>query len=184
MRQSQFKWSNKLSNPCQDDWITRKSTQLCITKEEPTQNNTTTNNGRSIKNESTLIMNVCYCVQVVKPLAQRLLMPCGHLLGKDWLTSWLSFVMSNCEFVTFLLVSWVRCGTWLHRFLIFALFITFNIFRRCLEIVRAILYPLGICAYDHVGVSTRVYWQKVVILVIGHQKAWAIVWWKAVHITI
>ena len=27
------------------------------------------------------------------------------------LTSWLSFVESNCEFVTFPLVSWVRCGT-------------------------------------------------------------------------
>ena len=26
------------------------------------------------------------------------------------LTSWLSFVMSNCKFVTFQLVSWVRCG--------------------------------------------------------------------------
>ena len=25
-------------------------------------------------------------------------------------TSWLSFVMSNYEFVTFPLVSWVRCG--------------------------------------------------------------------------
>ena len=25
------------------------------------------------------------------------------------LTSWLSFVMSNCEFLTFPLVSWVRC---------------------------------------------------------------------------
>ena len=25
--------------------------------------------------------------------------------------SWLSFVVSNCEFVTFQLVSWVRCGT-------------------------------------------------------------------------
>ena len=30
-------------------------------------------------------------------------------VGKG-LTSWLSFVMSNCEFVTFPLVSWVRCG--------------------------------------------------------------------------
>ena len=28
-----------------------------------------------------------------------LLMPCGHLLGKG-LTSWLSFVMSNCYVVT------------------------------------------------------------------------------------
>ena len=27
------------------------------------------------------------------------------------LTSWLSFVVSHCEFVTFPLVSWVRCGT-------------------------------------------------------------------------
>ena len=26
------------------------------------------------------------------------------------LTSWLSFVVSNCEFVTFHLVFWVRCG--------------------------------------------------------------------------
>ena len=27
------------------------------------------------------------------------------------LTSWLSFVVSDCENVTFPLVSWVRCGT-------------------------------------------------------------------------
>ena len=27
------------------------------------------------------------------------------------LTSWLLFVVSNCEFVTFSLVTWVRCGT-------------------------------------------------------------------------
>ena len=30
--------------------------------------------------------------------------------GKE-LTSWLLSVVSNCEFVTFPLVSWVRCGT-------------------------------------------------------------------------
>ena len=41
------------------------------------------------------------------------------------LTSWLSFVVSNCEVVTFPLVSWVRCGTWLYRFLIFAPLLTF-----------------------------------------------------------
>ena len=39
-------------------------------------------------------------------------------------TSWLSFVMSNCD-VTFPLVSWVRCGAQLYRFLIFVLFLTF-----------------------------------------------------------
>ena len=30
--------------------------------------------------------------------------------GKE-LTSWLSVLVSNCEFVNFPLVSWVRCGT-------------------------------------------------------------------------
>ena len=40
------------------------------------------------------------------------------------LTSWLSFVVFNCEFVTFPLVSCVRCGTWLYRFLIFAPLLT------------------------------------------------------------
>ena len=47
-----------------------------------------------------------------------LLCICTHLficalwsLAGKGLTSWLSMVMSNCEFVTFPLVSWVRCGT-------------------------------------------------------------------------
>ena len=42
------------------------------------------------------------------------------------LTPWLSFVMSDCEFVTFPVVSWVRCGTCFYQFLIFALFLTFQ----------------------------------------------------------
>ena len=40
------------------------------------------------------------------------------------LISWLSFAVFKCEFVTFLLVSWVRCGTWLYGFLIFAPLLT------------------------------------------------------------
>ena len=43
------------------------------------------------------------------------------------LTTWLSFVMSNCKVVTFPLVSWVRCGAWLYWFLIFALFLTLRL---------------------------------------------------------
>ena len=43
--------------------------------------------------------------------------------GKE-LTSWLSFVVSNCEFVNFPMVSWVSCGTLLYRFLIFAPLLT------------------------------------------------------------
>ena len=42
------------------------------------------------------------------------------------LTSWLSFVMSNCDVVTFPLVSWVRCSAWFYLFQTFALFITLN----------------------------------------------------------
>ena len=64
-------------------------------------------------------------------LLLRLLCLCGRLFicalwspaGKG-LTSLLSFVVSNCEFVTFPLVSMVRCGTWLYRFLIFAPLLT------------------------------------------------------------
>ena len=39
--------------------------------------------------------------------------------GKE-LASWLSFVVSNSDFVSFPLVSWVRCGTRFYRFLTFA----------------------------------------------------------------
>ena len=57
----------------------------------------------------------CVCYALVRVC---LFVPCGHLL------SWLSFVVSNCEFVTFPSVSLVRCGTWLYRFLIFAPLLT------------------------------------------------------------
>ena len=43
------------------------------------------------------------------------------------LSSWLSFVVSNYELVTFPLVSWVRCGTYMYRFLIFAPLLTYLI---------------------------------------------------------
>ena len=42
-----------------------------------------------------------YCLVFVMPL-------CASVL---FVISWLSFMVSNCEYVTFPLVSWVRCGT-------------------------------------------------------------------------
>ena len=60
---------------------------------------------------------LCFCVRL---FIDALWSPAGK-----GLTSWFSFVMSNCEFVTLPLVSWVRCGAWLYRFLIFALLLTF-----------------------------------------------------------
>ena len=44
-------------------------------------------------------------------LCARLLMCALWLHAGKGLTSWLSFVVYNCEFVTFPLVSWVRCVT-------------------------------------------------------------------------
>ena len=53
-----------------------------------------------------------YVISVVCLLCFRALLfiyvlwtPAGKVL-----TSWLSFVISNYEFVTFPLVSWIRCG--------------------------------------------------------------------------
>ena len=40
-------------------------------------------------------------------------------------TRWPSFIMSNCEVITFPLKAWVRSGAWLYRFLILALFLTY-----------------------------------------------------------
>ena len=62
----------------------------------------------------------CFCYAFV---CVFLVMPCGHMLGKQGL--WFVFVMSNCKVIIFPLVSWVRCGAWLYRFLIFALFLFF-----------------------------------------------------------
>ena len=60
----------------------------------------------------------CACLSYIW---QRLFIDALWSLAGKGLTSWLSFVMSNCDVVTFPLVSWVRCGAWLYRFLIFAL---------------------------------------------------------------
>ena len=49
-----------------------------------------------------LVFAMSFCASVICALWS----PAGK-----GLTSWLSFVVSNCEFVTFPLVSWVRCGT-------------------------------------------------------------------------
>ena len=48
------------------------------------------------------------------------------MTGNDWERADLLALVCCvfCEFVTFPLVSWVRCGTWLYRFLIFAPLLT------------------------------------------------------------
>ena len=54
--------------------------------------------------------NLCYFCFVLLCFCVRLFIIALWLPAGGWLTSWLSFVMSNYEAVTFHLVSWVRCG--------------------------------------------------------------------------
>ena len=59
-----------------------------------------------------LLLWIIYVISVLFLLCFRVRLFIDALLspaGKR-LTSWLSFVMSNCEGVSFSLVSWVRCG--------------------------------------------------------------------------
>ena len=51
---------------------------------------------------------LCFCCLVFAMFLCASVYMCFVVTG---LTSWLSFVVSNCEIVTFQLVSWVRCGT-------------------------------------------------------------------------
>ena len=53
---------------------------------------------------------VFFCLVFAMPLCASVYSALWSPVGKG-LTSWLSFVVSNCEFVTFPLVSLVRCGT-------------------------------------------------------------------------
>ena len=76
---------------------------------------------------------LCFCsVLCLLCLCVRLFICALWSPARKGLTSWLSFVVSNCEFVNFPLVSWVRCGTWLYRFLIFAPLLTLQ----CLYLVN------------------------------------------------
>ena len=65
---------------------------------------------------------LCFCsvICLLCPGARLFMCALWSPAGKG-LTSWLSFVVSD---VSFPLVSWVRCGTLLYRFLIFATLLT------------------------------------------------------------
>ena len=54
--------------------------------------------------------HLCYFCLVLLCFHARLFVDAFWLPTRKELTSWLSFVMSNCEIVIFPLVSWVRCG--------------------------------------------------------------------------
>ena len=59
---------------------------------------------------TSFVDSICFCCLVFTMLLCTSVYTLWSPAGKG-LTSWLSFVVSNCEFVSFPLVSWVRCGT-------------------------------------------------------------------------
>ena len=54
--------------------------------------------------------HLCYLCLFLLCFHVRLIVDALWSPARKGLTSWLAFVMSNCDVVTFLLVSWVRCG--------------------------------------------------------------------------
>ena len=54
--------------------------------------------------------HLCYFCIVLLCFYARLFVDALWLPAAKGLTSWLTFVMSNCDVVTFQLVSLVRCG--------------------------------------------------------------------------
>ena len=54
--------------------------------------------------------HLCYFCLDLLCFHARLAIDALWLPAGKGLTYWLSFVMSNCDLVTFPLVSWVRCG--------------------------------------------------------------------------
>ena len=52
-----------------------------------------------------------FCLAFAMPLCASVYMCLVVICAGKGLSSWLSFVVSNREFVTFPLLEWVRCGT-------------------------------------------------------------------------
>ena len=62
------------------------------------------------QDSASFVDNLCYFCLVLLCFHARLFVDALWSPAGEWLTSWLSFVMSNCDVVTFPLVSWVNCG--------------------------------------------------------------------------
>ena len=74
-------------------------------------------------------------------------------------------MVSNCEFVTFPLVTCVRCGTSLYRFLIFASLLTsfVDILFFSVSCLRCLCAHLFICALWSLAGKVLTYWVSVVV---------------------
>ena len=64
----------------------------------------------NLKNWTPVTFKLFFSVFFVLCFRARLFIDALLSLAWKGLTSWLSFVMSKCEVITFQLVSWARCG--------------------------------------------------------------------------
>ena len=73
----------------------------------------------------TVPMRCFFCGSFMLYLSCFVILSCTSVCWCRVVTCWerADLVMSYCDVVTFPSVSWVRCGAWLYRFLIFALFL-------------------------------------------------------------
>ena len=71
----------------------------------------------AVNSKAVLLLWIIYVISVFVMLSYASVIDALWSSAGKRLTSWLSSVMSNCEVVHFPLVSWVRCGTGLYRFL-------------------------------------------------------------------
>ena len=94
----------------------------------------------------------CVCYAFVRVC---LYVPCGHLLGKGWSLG--SHLWCPTVSFTFSLVSCVRCGTWLYRFLIFAPLLTLNITTDINEMNRFSFKQTSLFDYVPVNISSNVW---------------------------
>ena len=76
---------------------------------------------------------LCYLCLVIVMLLRLFIAALWSPAGKG-LTSWLLFVMFIVVLLLSHVVSWVRCGTLLYRFMIFAIFLTFTILTFSLKV--------------------------------------------------
>ena len=80
---------------------------------------------RLFHGDNSFVDHLCYFCLVLVMLSRLLFAALWSLLGKDWPLGsrlWFLIVFLSLSHV----VSRVRCGTWLYRFLIFAPFLTFS----------------------------------------------------------
>ena len=88
----------------------------CFSYENGVKDKSNKNNKANISFLKTVPRRCFFCGSFMPFLSCFPMLSCTSVVDALWspaekgLTSWLSFVMSNFDVVTFPLVSWVRCG--------------------------------------------------------------------------